>query len=60
MIKCCKDCKERRPACHDTCQSYRAEKAEIERMKEAGRRERAVDDEYREFRKGAWRRRWRD
>lgn len=57
MIKCCKDCKERRPACHDTCPSYKAEKAEIEREKEAERREKAVDDEYREFQKGVRRRR---
>ena len=26
IIKCCKDCTERYPACHDHCQQYRAEK----------------------------------
>lgn len=25
-INCCKDCEERYPACHDTCQRYQAEK----------------------------------
>jgi len=28
LIKCCKDCKDRHPACHDFCERYRKEKAE--------------------------------
>lgn len=26
LIKCCKGCEDRRPACHDTCERYIKEK----------------------------------
>lgn len=28
LIKCCKGCEDRRPACHDTCERYIKEKTE--------------------------------
>ena len=27
FITCCKDCKDRHPACHDSCERYKNEKA---------------------------------
>ena len=41
MIRCCKDCPDRRLACHDTCPRYQAEKATAEAEKKAARREKA-------------------
>ena len=32
MIKVCKDCKERHEACHDTCEKYKAEREELNRI----------------------------
>lgn len=32
MIRCCKDCKERHPACWDSCEKYKAEKAEYDEL----------------------------
>ena len=32
MIKCCKNCKERRPMCHSNCELYLAEKDEYLKM----------------------------
>lgn len=34
VIKCCLGCEERRPACHDTCQKYNAEKTESLKARE--------------------------
>lgn len=50
MIDCCKNCvpPERHIACHDTCEKYKAAKAEHERVKEAFKKEYApVHDSYR-------------
>ena len=32
-IKCCYECKERYPACHDNCEAYQTEKAEYDEAK---------------------------
>lgn len=42
MIKCCKDCKERYLACHDSCVIYQNEKAKDEEIK----KKRQLDCEY--------------
>lgn len=34
-ITCCIDCKDRFPACHSTCEKYKAQKEQIERIKKA-------------------------
>lgn len=47
MIKCCKDCKERHPKCHDKCKRYLEEKAAYEAAKEAFRK----DEEYYAYRR---------
>lgn len=33
-IKCCKDCPDRHVGCHGTCERYKAERAEMDRLKE--------------------------
>lgn len=33
-ITCCKDCTERFPACHDTCERYQAEKEKAREARE--------------------------
>lgn len=33
MVTCCKDCEERHPACHDHCEKYIRQKAEIAEIK---------------------------
>lgn len=43
MIRCCKDCPDRRLACPDTCPRYQAEKAAAEAEKKAARRETEQD-----------------
>lgn len=57
MIRCCKDCPDRRLACPDTCPRYQAEKAAAEAEKKAARRKKAVKEDYIEYRKGTRRRR---
>lgn len=42
MIKCCKDCKDRYTACHDSCEAYKQQKAKDE---EANKK-RLLDNEY--------------
>jgi len=34
MITCCHNCTSRKPACHDTCERYKEEKADFEERKE--------------------------
>lgn len=34
MITCCHNCTSRKPACHDTCEQYKAEKEDLENRKE--------------------------
>lgn len=44
MIKCCKDCCERQPGCHDRCEKYQSEKAAAQALKAAMRREKKIQD----------------
>lgn len=44
MIKCCKDCCERQPGCHDRCGKYQSEKAAAQALKAAMRREKKIQD----------------
>lgn len=34
LIKCCKDCKDRHPACHDSCYKYQREKTESNKARD--------------------------
>lgn len=34
LIKCCKDCKDRHPACHDSCDKYQKEKTESNKARD--------------------------
>lgn len=36
-ITCCKDCKERHLHCHSSCEKYKTEKAELDKLKESKR-----------------------
>lgn len=42
-ITCCKDCKERHPACWDSCEKYKAEKAANDSLKAKIRKEKDRD-----------------
>ena len=41
-IKCCKDCDDRHPNCHSTCERYLAEKKEHERQREVAQKQRNI------------------
>lgn len=42
-INCCRFCEERYSGCHDKCKIYKAEKQEVENLKEKIRNERKKD-----------------
>lgn len=50
LIRCCKDCTRRHPACHDTCERYRAEREEYLKEKEVRYRESHKNDQCDDFR----------
>lgn len=39
----CKDCKDRFPGCHGTCETYKQEKAEFDRKKEELRKRKDIE-----------------
>ena len=39
MIRCCKDCKERHPACWGSCEKYKVQKAENDELNAMIRKE---------------------
>lgn len=45
-IRCCKDCKDRRPACHDKCEKYLKEKKEFQEYKREITKKRLEDISY--------------
>lgn len=57
MIKCCKNCENRHPHCHNTCEEYLTEKAEWEKIKAEIRKVNSfhcfIIDEQRRYRKYA-------
>ena len=45
-IRCCKDCKERYPACHDKCERYIKEKEAYEKYKREITKRKMEDNSY--------------
>lgn len=43
LIKCCKDCEDRHPKCHGSCERYLAEKAKLQAEREAIQKEKIAD-----------------
>ena len=66
-IKCCLDCTDRYPACHDSCEKYIAEKAEYDAEQEIINKKRRQELElndyaitkHEEIKKAAMFARWR-
>ncbi len=51
IIRCCKDCKppKRRPACHDSCPDYLAEKNKMQEIKNAENVDKQIKDYHSEM-----------
>lgn len=49
-IICCRGCKERHIGCHAECESYKAQKQEIEAEKKDKRKEKELDELRSDFR----------
>lgn len=51
LIKCCKDCSERYPACHDSCKRYIKEKTEALEAKLKQSRDGQIEHDIRQIKK---------
>lgn len=49
LIKCCKDCGDRFPGCHDKYDKYKYEKQQMEELKEKINSEKRIKNDYMEF-----------
>lgn len=59
LINCCKDCEERHPKCHATCERYNGQREMLRKEAEARQAERILDDAINENKaktKDRWRR----
>jgi hypothetical protein len=49
-ITCCKDCENRQPGCHGTCEKYLTQRAELDAVKVAQRKKNNINQGLNEFR----------
>jgi len=56
-IECCRNCENRTPDCHATCDDYRRENEELNEYRAVIRADKTAADQLREYHKTNWKRR---